>query len=634
MGWPARITVVLGTVVVLIASLPAIAHAGSLVVLGSQPTHTISGAAVWFGVGVVTVGALALLVWRILRRGAPAWVRALLGKVARWRLARWLDAFMTKHSEDILESLDWLGAHPELAGKEYMTLDYVERVLRRFGLEPRRVAGGLVVEVGSGGPRVGWRADMDALWFEPTDGDPYACHACGHHAHVTVLLWALIGLALLPAEQRPPGTVVGIFQPAEENATGAKQMVEAGVADDLDRVFALHTYPKQRAGRFGVRVGTIGSGAVLFKIRFNAQDGADGRSAALAAPMARVLTALHADLDFDAQPGDSAQPAPTATSRLEVTEFRTGDAPNVIATDGVLTATIHLDPNADNTDLEARIREAVNDTVRGTQVRAVVKYHQLPAADNAAGADGADSAPTGHLEIEFSSPGGHGSRPNETGYTARRMAETLLAVRRLLDPSQPRAPPRTATEQPNSPAGPERLRLAFGQISLTDTGEGLLAGGIRLANLAAGQGLENQFRARVAEVMAGTHANATVHEYRIAAPPVINDPISTQIVRTAVTAALGPAALFEAPQPWDSDDHGEFTTRVGAGALIRWGIGDGKNPPFDLHQPSLFKRLDRRAIPIGVRMIIHTLLGALGTPPSPPVERPNGSPDNTADIDA
>ncbi len=143
--------------------------------------------------------------------------------------------------------------HPELSGKEVRTSGIVAEKLAELGLEVKTNVGGYgVVALLKGerpGPVVAWRADMDAFPSENSLDVPYNSivpgvkHVCGHDVHTTIGL----GIAELLSEQREKiaGTIKFIFQPAEENATGAKAMIDEGVltAPEPEAIFGLHVWP-------------------------------------------------------------------------------------------------------------------------------------------------------------------------------------------------------------------------------------------------------------------------------------------------------------------------------------------------------------------------------------------------------
>ena len=158
-------------------------------------------------------------------------------------------------------------AHPELAFSEVRTSRIVADHLRKLGLEVRTgIAGTGVVGVlrgGKPGPVVALRADMDALPVKEMSGLPFAstatatwngqetpvAHACGHDTHVAMLMGAAEVLAGLRAQI--PGTVLFVFQPAEEGgppgreAGGAVEMLQAGALANPKpgAIFGLHVVP-------------------------------------------------------------------------------------------------------------------------------------------------------------------------------------------------------------------------------------------------------------------------------------------------------------------------------------------------------------------------------------------------------
>ena len=129
-----------------------------------------------------------------------------------------------------------LHAHPELAFQETRTADIVARELERYGLKVHRglaktgVVG--VLKAGDSPRMIGLRADMDALpltelnEFPHHSKQPGKMHACGHDGHTAMLLGAARHLAAQPDFD---GTVVFIFQPAEEAEGGAAVMIEDGL---------------------------------------------------------------------------------------------------------------------------------------------------------------------------------------------------------------------------------------------------------------------------------------------------------------------------------------------------------------------------------------------------------------------
>jgi hippurate hydrolase len=167
-----------------------------------------------------------------------------------------------------------LHKHPELSFQETRTAGVIARHLTDLGLEVEEGVGrtGLVTVIANGeGPVVWLRADMDALPVHEQTGLAYAStargvdpaglevpvmHACGHDMHVSALVGAVERLVATKHEWS--GTVVAVFQPAEEYGAGSQAMITDGVLDRYPRpdiVLGQHVTPLP-AGVIGVRPGT------------------------------------------------------------------------------------------------------------------------------------------------------------------------------------------------------------------------------------------------------------------------------------------------------------------------------------------------------------------------------------------
>jgi amidohydrolase len=172
--------------------------------------------------------------------------------------------------------------HPELGFEEHNTQAIVERELDAAGIEHRRIAGTGVVGIVRGalpGRVSGLRADMDALPILEDSGEPCASeipgkmHACGHDAHTAMLLGA--ARSLQSSREALHGTVVLLFQPAEEGPGGALPMIEAGVMDDpkIEAVAMLHVDPRLATGTIGVTPGPVNAAADEFHVTIRGKGG-------------------------------------------------------------------------------------------------------------------------------------------------------------------------------------------------------------------------------------------------------------------------------------------------------------------------------------------------------------------------
>src|ERR1700729_1205253 len=143
-------------------------------------------------------------------------------------------------------------AHPELRYEEVGTAQLVAENLERWGLTVHRGLGKTgvvgVLKRGTSSASIGLRADMDALPIEEINTFDHRSkhqgrmHACGHDGHTAMLLGAAKHLA---EHGQFDGTVVFIFQPAEEGGAGARAMIEDGLFKrfPVDAVFGIHNWP-------------------------------------------------------------------------------------------------------------------------------------------------------------------------------------------------------------------------------------------------------------------------------------------------------------------------------------------------------------------------------------------------------
>ncbi|KAB7706622.1 amidohydrolase [Bacillus aerolatus] len=160
----------------------------------------------------------------------------------------------------LIDIFNHLHTHPEISWKETETTAYIAGLLKKEGLFVTTFddCTGLIAEIGSGKPVIAIRADIDALWQE-VDGTFQANHSCGHDAHMSIVIGAILQLK----DQIQDGTVRFIFQPAEETGSGALKMVEKGVVDDADYLFGIHLRPVEELP-FGKMTPAVHHGAVAF----------------------------------------------------------------------------------------------------------------------------------------------------------------------------------------------------------------------------------------------------------------------------------------------------------------------------------------------------------------------------------
>ena len=276
---------------------------------------------------------------------------------------------------------------PEGGFAEFETAALVERTLASCGIPSWRVARTGVaarLEGNLPGPAVALRADMDALQLQEESGAPYASevpglmHACGHDAHTAMLLGAAMLLARRSCEFK--GSVVFLFQPAEETTGGALPMIREGVLEDprVEAVFGLHVAVGLPCGEVSVSEGVVHAASDMFDLTIRGcgchgaypHEGVDA-----VAVSAQVLCALQTVVSRCVDPLESAV--------VTVGTIRGGFARNVVAEsvemEGILRT---LSPGT-----RILAREKIRTTVEGTAAalggRAEIRFREgYPCLEN------------------------------------------------------------------------------------------------------------------------------------------------------------------------------------------------------------------------------------------------------------
>lgn len=241
-------------------------------------------------------------------------------------------------------------AHPELRFEEFRTSALVARRLESMGIEVHTGIGSTGVvgvlhgtgeQRGDAHRRIGLRADMDALpmqernTFGHASTIPGRMHACGHDGHVAMLLAA--AQALAHTRESWSGTVVFIFQPAEEGGAGARRMMDDGLFTrfPVDAVFAMHNWPGIPEGEFAVRSGPMMASSNEFELVIR------GKGAHAAMPDLGIDPVTIACQIVQAwQTLISRVRAPLDPAVISVTQIRAGEAINVIPETATLGGTV------------------------------------------------------------------------------------------------------------------------------------------------------------------------------------------------------------------------------------------------------------------------------------------------------
>ena len=277
-----------------------------------------------------------------------------------------------------------LHMHPELMFDTFRTSEFVAAKLREFGCDQVVTGIGRTGVVGvikgrqdSSGKAIGLRADMDALPIREETGMEHSSrtdgvmHACGHDGHTSMLL----GAAKYLAETRNfDGSVVAIFQPAEEGGAGGKEMVDDGLMErfGVDEVYGMHNMPGLPTGEFAIRPGPFLAAADAFTIVI------EGKGGHAAEPhMARDATLAASHVVVALQSVVARNMHPLRSLVLSVTSFQTSsDTHNVIPQRAVLKGTVRTLDEETREMAGTRLAEIANSTAEAHGATAKLNYEK------------------------------------------------------------------------------------------------------------------------------------------------------------------------------------------------------------------------------------------------------------------
>lgn len=258
-----------------------------------------------------------------------------------------------------------LHRHPELGFEETRTAGVVAAALRdldipaQTGVAKTGVLG--LIEGRLPGPTVLLRADMDALPLtEVAEHDysseaPGKMHACGHDAHVAILLET--ARVLHGLRDRLPGRVKLCFQPAEEGPGGAEPMIAAGALEDprVDFAFGLHVWNNLPRGEVGLMPGPIMAAADTFDCRITARGGHGAAPHQTPDPIVAAAAAVQAWQALLSRESDPLQP-----TVLSVCRFDGGTTYNVIPSRVHLQGTVRTFDPAARAEFPARMERVLD----------------------------------------------------------------------------------------------------------------------------------------------------------------------------------------------------------------------------------------------------------------------------------
>lgn len=289
------------------------------------------------------------------------------------------------------EMITWrhhIHAHPETAFEELNTTKFIIEKLKSFGINelytefaPTGVVG--IIKGNKDGRWIALRADIDALDIIEENKIAYCStipgkmHACGHDGHTATLL----GTAKYLSEHRDfAGTVVVIFQPAEENEGGARVMVENGLFErfPIEAVYGIHNQPNMQLNHFYVTHGPMMASYDVFEIKIT------GVGAHAAAPHLSKDTILVATQIVNGlQSIVSRNADPLSSLVVSVTQIHSGDTWNVIPQQAVIRGTVRTFDAQVQDMAENRIKKIATGIASTFEAKAEVDYQRrYPATIN------------------------------------------------------------------------------------------------------------------------------------------------------------------------------------------------------------------------------------------------------------
>ena len=311
-------------------------------------------------------------------------------------LAAEIDKLAAAVEPELLEWRRYLHQRPELSNREVETAKFVAERLKSFGLEPKtgvaRTGVVAVLKGGRPGPAVALRADMDGLPVREEVDVPFASkasskydgqevgvmHACGHDTHMAILL--ATARILTRVQDRLPGTVTFIFQPAEEGApvderpAGAELMVKEGVLANpkVDAIFGLHVFANVPAGHITYRSGSFMAASDTFEIVVKGRQTHGSMPWRGVDPVvvgSQIVTALQTIVSRSVD-------ITRAPAVVTVGQFQAGVRFNIIPDTARLVGTIRTFDEQVQTDIHARIKRIAEGIASGAGATVEVTDHE------------------------------------------------------------------------------------------------------------------------------------------------------------------------------------------------------------------------------------------------------------------
>jgi len=285
---------------------------------------------------------------------------------------------------------DWLSEirrefhmHPELSMQEFRTTSRIKEILTGLGIKLQdlpnvEVGAAGIVSGKSGGKTLALRADIDALPMTEQNDVPYksqidgVMHSCGHDCHTAIML----GVAKRVVEEKLVDQLNGhlkfIFQPSEEQVSGAEMLIDAGVLENpsVDRILGAHMNSDMPVGQVGFfrSVSHASSDTFQLVIKGKGVHGAYPHSG-----IDPIVAASHFVSSVQTIVGRNIDPKDSAV--VTVGQFQAGTAPNIIPEQALLTGTVRTFKDATRELIIQRLTEIAESLEKAYQVEVDYEYN-------------------------------------------------------------------------------------------------------------------------------------------------------------------------------------------------------------------------------------------------------------------
>lgn len=296
-----------------------------------------------------------------------------------------LQRLIKDYEPDIIAWRRHLHRHPELSFEEVETTKYIASQLEEMGI-PYEINTekntGLIgwIDGGRPGKTVALRADIDALPVTEKTGFDFASenvgkmHACGHDAHMSILLGAT--KMLMAVKDQLPGRVYLVFQPSEETGEGGEYMKRFGTwYQEIDSIFGGHIWIDLPAGKISIEPGERMAAAIEFGVDVIGKQG-HGAQPHLTVDATVVASAIVMNYQTIVSRGIS----PLDSVVVTVGKFMSGDRYNVISGKARLEGTVRYFKNDIGDWVKAKLQSIAEDTAKayGAEAKVTIRQMVLP----------------------------------------------------------------------------------------------------------------------------------------------------------------------------------------------------------------------------------------------------------------